>query len=192
MQNNPSYEEVRNLHQQLVDLRLENWVNNDLFSFQWWLLLLVFILPWIIWWRFVEKKRIYPIMLFGSLLMILVIMLDDLGVELHLWSYPVQLFSLMPRLLAIDQGIIIVAHMFLYQYFKEWKPFIIANVVMALIFTYVFEPLTVWLGIYKLEIWKYTYSLPIYVLKAMFIKWVVDEFIERKKNTLHGTESPKH
>ncbi len=88
----------------------------------------------------------------------------------------------MPRLIPIDQGIIIVAHMFLYQCFKKWKSFIIANTIMALIFTFICEPITVWLGIYKLENWRYIYSFPIYILKAVFIKWIVDELIVKKKN----------
>ncbi len=181
MHNSQSYEEIRELHEVLVQMRIENWLHNDLFSFQWWILLVVFIVPWLIWWVYVEKKRIYEILLFGMLLTNLVIMLDDLGVELHLWSYPYQLLSLMPRLIPIDQGIIIVFHMFLYQFYKSWKSFVVANIIMAIIFSYIFEPITVWLGIYKLENWTYTFSLPIYVLKAILIKWLVDEVLLKKK-----------
>ncbi|MFC7060408.1 CBO0543 family protein [Halobacillus seohaensis] len=177
----PTYEEIRDVHQQLYDMRLEYWISHDLFTFQWWLLLFVLFIPWIIWGIFVDKRKINKILLFGTLLTILVIMLDDFGVEKHLWSYPYQLINIMPRLVAIDQGIIVVAHMFLYQYFPEWKRFIIANIVMALVFTFIFEPLTVWIGIYKLENWHYIYSLPIYIMKAVFIKWLVDELISKKK-----------
>lgn len=178
----PSHEEIQSVHQQLTDMRLEYWLNHDLFSFQWYLLLIILIVPWIIWWKFVDKNRVFQILLFGTLMAVLVIMLDDIGVETHLWSYPYQLLNIVPRLIAIDQGIIVVAHMFLYQYFRNWKKFIIANVIMASIFTFVFEPFTVWLGIYKLENWQYIYSLPIYIIKATFIKWLVDDFIQQKKS----------
>ncbi|WP_088101998.1 CBO0543 family protein [Halalkalibacter urbisdiaboli] len=178
----PTFDEIRNVHQQLYDMKLDYWISHDLFTFQWWLLLFILFVPWVIWLRFVDKKRITEILLFGTLLMLLVIMLDDIGVETHLWSYPYQLINIMPRLLPIDQGILVVAHMFLYQYFPKWNKFIIANVIMAIIFTFVFEPLTVWLGIYKLENWRYIYSLPIYIMKAALIKWLVDEFITKKEN----------
>lgn len=177
----PTYDQVREVHKELVDMRLEYWINHDLFSFQWWLLVILLIVPWIVWWRYVDKNRISQILLFGTLLMVLVMMMDDLGVESHLWSYPYQLFSMMPRLISIDQGIIIIAHMFLYQYFSKWKKFIIANTVMAIIFTFVFEPIVVWLDIYRLENWRYIYSLPIYILKAVLIKWVVDEVILKRQ-----------
>ena len=176
--NYPSYfDELEQIHEHLVELRLEYWLSHNLFTFQWWLLVIVFIVPWFIWWKYVDKKRISSILLFGTLLMLLVIMLDVLGVEGGLWSYPYQLLYLLPRLIPIDQGIIIVAHMFLYQYFPKWKGFIIANTIMALLFSFFFEPLTVWLGIYRIENWRYIYSLPIYIAKAAFIKWLVDHVI---------------
>lgn len=177
----PSYESIREVHKELGEMKLEYWIYHDLFTFQWWLLLILLIVPWIVWWRFVDKNKISQILLFGSLLMILVMMLDDLGVESHLWSYPYQLLNLMPRLIAIDQGIIIIAHMFLYQYFPRWKKFLFANTVMAILFTFIFEPIVVGMGIYKLENWRYIYSLPIYILKATLIKWLVDEVIMKKE-----------
>ena len=173
----PSFDQIRDVHRELADMRFEYWIHHDLFTFQWWLLLFLLIVPWIIWWKFVDKNRISQILLFGTILMTLVITLDDIGVETHLWSYPYQLVNVIPRLIAIDQGIIIITHMFVYQYFPKWKKFIIANTIMAIIFTFIFEPITVWLGIYKLENWRYIYSLPIYILKASFIKWLVDEFL---------------
>lgn len=178
----PSFEEIRELHQKLAEMRYDYWLNHDLFSLQWWLLLTVFIVPWIIWWKLVDKERIFQILLFGTLLMILVITLDDIGIELNLWSYPYKLFFAISRLSAIDQGILIVAHMFLYQYFVRWKSFLIANVIMALFFSFILEPLTVKMRIYDLENWRYIYSLPIYILKAMLVKWIVDEVIQKKKN----------
>ena len=182
--NYPSFDEIQEVHHQLYDMRLDYWISHNLFTFQWWLLLFVFIVPWFVWWKFVDKKRVSEILLFGTLLMILVILLDDIGVETHLWSYPYQLINILPRLIPIDQGIIIVAHMFLYQYFTNWKKFVIANTIMAIIFTFVFEPITVWLGIYKLDNWQYIYSLPIYIIKAVLIKALVDEIII-KKETIH-------
>lgn len=177
----PSYEEIRSVNHQLQEMRRSYWLHHDLFTFQWWLLLFALIIPWLIWWKFVDKKRIDHILLFGAILMIVVMMLDDFGMEMHLWSYPYQLIQILSRLIAVDQGIIIVAHMFLYQYFPQWKKFIIANVIMATTFTFIFEPLTVWLDIYRLENWRYIYSLPIYVIKASFVKWLVDEVILKRK-----------
>jgi hypothetical protein len=169
----PSYEKIQKIESKLTEMKNEYWLHHDLFTFQWWLLLFIFIFPWFVWWKYVDKNRLKEILLFGAILMILVGLLDDIGVSTHLWSYPYNLLQVMPRLIAVDNGILIVAHMTIYQFFKKWKSFIIANLIMAIIFTFIFEPLTVWLGIYKLENWKYIYSLPIYVAKAALVKWLV-------------------
>ncbi|WP_227939394.1 hypothetical protein [Alkalihalobacillus deserti] len=87
-ENHPTYSDIQNVHQQLSDMKFEHWFHDNLFPFQWWLLVITLVLPWFIWWKFVDKKRINNILLFGSLLMLLVMMMDDIGVEMHLWSYP--------------------------------------------------------------------------------------------------------
>ena len=110
--------------------------------------------------KFVDRKRIKEILLFGALLIIFIGLLDDIGVNLSLWSYPYKLTYLVTTLNAVDYGMIVVMHMFIYQKFKEWKTFLIANVLLAAIFTFIFEPISVRLGIYKLDNWKYIYSFP--------------------------------
>lgn len=178
----PSYEKIQNFLYKLEKMKSEYWIHHDLFSFQWWLLLFILIVPWLLWWKYVEQDRIKDILLFGTLLMILIGFLDDIGVHYNLWSYPYKLTPLIPRLIAIDYGIIIVAHMTVYQYFKDWKLFLIVNIIMATVFSFVCEPITVWLGIYRLDNWKYVYSLPIYVLKAIFVKWIVDVRLTNNKS----------
>ena len=180
----PKYDDIQHLDYKLEQMKKEYWIHHDLFSFQWWLLLFILIIPWLIWLRYVEKKRIMEIVLFGSLLMILVELMDDIGVNLHWWSYPYQLFQAIPRLTAVDNGIIIVAHMFIFQFFKKWKSFLMANLIMATIFTFICEPITVWLHIYKLDHWRYVYSLPIYILKAALVKWVVERLMTVKNKAI--------
>jgi hypothetical protein len=178
----PNFEEILSMHSELEKMESVYWKSHDLFSFQWWLLLLILIVPWIVWIRYVDRNRIKDILLFGALLIILVGLMDELGVNLSLWSYPYKLTYLITRLTAIDYGIIIVVHMFVYQFFRDWKSFLIVNTIIATIFTFICEPITVWLGIYKLGNWKYIYSLPIYILKASFIKWIVDVLLNKFKS----------
>ncbi len=69
---NLNYEYIQIFQSKLEELETQYWLENNLFSFQWWLLLIVLILPWVIWSRFVERKRRKEILLFGALLIILV------------------------------------------------------------------------------------------------------------------------
>lgn len=182
---NPNFDDILKVHSELVKMENDYWSTDVLFSIQWWVLLVILIVPWLLWVRYVDRKRIQQILLFGVLLIVLVGILDELGVNLNLWSYPYKLTYLVTKLTAIDYGIIIVIHMFIYQYSKDWKSFLIRNAIFAAIFTFICEPITVWLGIYQLDNWKHIYSFPIYILKASFVKWIVDILLDKfsRKNS---------
>ncbi|WP_226647319.1 CBO0543 family protein [Mesobacillus subterraneus] len=177
----PTQEEINKVHTQLVEMRYENFIHQDLFSFQWWFLLSLFVLPWILWWLLVDKNRIKDIWLFGSLISILIITLDDLGIELNLWYYPYQVLNIIPRLNPIDISVLPVFHMLVYQYFTKWKSFIIANILTAFLYAYLAEPLFVKINIYVLTNWDYIYSVPIYIGKAVLIKFILEGVLLKSK-----------
>jgi hypothetical protein len=177
----PTKDDINKLDTQLTELRLENFMNEDFLTPQWWFLLSLFILPWIAWWFLVDKGRIKQIWLFGALISILIIYLDDIGSELDLWNYPIKLINIIPRLNPIDVSVLPVMHMLLYQYFTKWKPFLWANFIMALFNSYIAEPFFVKINIYELTNWKYSYSLPIYILKAVVIKYILEKVLLKSK-----------
>lgn len=170
----PSFEEIKEVDRKLTAMRKQYYEHHDLFSFQWWLLLLVLIVPWIIWWRLVDKSRIKEILLFGTTMTIVVVLLDDIGGQLGWWSYPYELVRIIPRMNAIDYGALPVIHMLVYQYFRSWRSYVVANVIMALAFSFIAEPIAVWLGVYKMDHWHHAYSFPIYIAKAVFIRALLE------------------
>ncbi|MCY9662655.1 hypothetical protein P5G65_22685 [Paenibacillus chondroitinus] len=177
----PSFDEIKAVEHKLSEMRSQYYFYHDLFSAQWWLLLLLAIAPWIVWWKIVDKSRIKEILLYGVVLSTIVVLLDDIGGELGLWSYPYQVLRLIPRLNAIDFSVLPVIHMLAYQYFKSWKAFLVGNVIMALLFSFIAEPIFVWINIYEMDNWRYIYSFPIYIIKALFVRWLI-EYTYKKSN----------
>jgi hypothetical protein len=177
----PTKDEINKVDNQLTELRLENFIHEDFLSPQWWFLLALTIMPWILWWILVDKTRIKQIWLYGALITILIIYLDDIGSELNLWNYPFKLVTIVPRLNPVDISVLPVMHMLVYQYFSKWKPFIIANIIVSLLNSYIAEPLFVKFGIYELTHWKYSYSVPIYIIKAAATKFVLEKVIQKSK-----------
>ncbi|RIW28928.1 hypothetical protein D3H55_20385 [Bacillus salacetis] len=177
----PTKEDINKVDNLLTDMRLENFVHEDFLTPQWWFLLSLLVLPWIVWWFLVDKSRIKQIWLFGVLLSILIIYLDDIGSELDLWNYPIKLVNIVPRLNPIDISVLPVMHMLIYQYFTRWKPFIAANLIMSLFNSYIAEPFFVKINIYELTNWEYSYSVPIYILKAILIKALLEKVLQKSK-----------
>lgn len=174
------FEDINHVHKQLNELRQEYWLHYDLFTPQWWLLLALLLIPWVVWWRLVDKKRLSDNVLFGVSLSFLILLLDHIGCELDMWVYPHKLIRFIPESSAFDLGILPVLHMLLFQYYPRWRSYLIANTLMAIVFVVLCEPISVWFGLYKLLKWEYIYSLPIYIIKAVIIKWIF-EMVKKKQ-----------
>ncbi|MBB3110790.1 hypothetical protein FHS18_002857 [Paenibacillus phyllosphaerae] len=174
-------EEIEKVHRQLTELRQEYWLQVDLFTPLWWLLLAVMILPWVVWWRFADKQRLSEIVFYGVTISFLIFLLDHIGYELNLWEYPHKLVRFIPEASPIDFGILPVMHMFVYQYCRSWRSFVIVNIVMAAFCAFIAEPISVWIDFYKMLNWEYIYSFPIYIVKAVFVKALLERIAGVKK-----------
>jgi len=167
-------EELERVHRELSKLRHEYWLRHDLFSIQWWFLLAVFAVSWYVWWKLVDRRRLMEIVLFGVTMSFLVYIWDQLGYELNLWLYTHKLFRIIPQAESLDLGILPILHMLVYQYFVRWRSYMIVNIVMAAVMAFIFEPISIGIGIYSKQNWEYVYSFPLYVVKAALIKRFVE------------------
>lgn len=166
-------ETITEIQRHLLETNYHYWIEHVLLSFNWWFLLVLAIVPWILWWQIVDKKRLLEISFFGTLVMILAITFDTAGHSIVLWSYGYKLIQMAPSLSAIDLALLPVAYMLIYQLFPNWKSYIIVHVIFSAGGTFVVEPLFVRMGIYTLHGWEYIYSFPIYIAMGVVFKWLI-------------------
>lgn len=152
---------------------IRSWLNHDYLSLQWFILLAIFIVPWLLFYKLARREKLPELLLFGSWVAICSEILDHLGFELGLWFYPIELAPLFPRFEEVNLSTLPVAYMLIYQYFPSWKGFAVAMLAMAALFTLVAEPALVWLGLYMPLKWKMFYGLPIYAAIGLGLKWLV-------------------
>jgi len=180
MGNDESFQNLIEMERAFTKARIEDWIHYDLFSYQWWMLVAVLIIPWFIWWKYVDKKRLLEISLYGAFVLLVVSYLDGILTELIFWAYKYKLVPIWPRLIAADFTALPVIYMMVYQYFREWKSFLIVTTIIAGAFAFIGEPFLQWVGIYKHFSWKHIYSFPIYIAIPAFLKWVVDKMIRKQ------------
>ncbi|QDR79196.1 CBO0543 family protein [Sporomusa termitida] len=182
------------LQKLLTGLRIDDWLHRDLFHFKWYFLLGVFACSVLAWCKLVDKKRLPEITLYAGLTIIITLVLDEFGEELTLWDYPIDIIPIFPPLTAVDLASLPVIYSLIYQYFKTWNSFLRATVIMATIFCIVLEPLLVWGGFYQTLKWKYYYGFPIYIMMALFNRWLVTKIYQiagnakRTLNPVSGSE----
>lgn len=170
MNQSPSFEQIIDTQNLSIQLQNQHWLKYEVFTFQFWLLIAMLILPWFIWWKVVDRKRFYEILVFGLLVITVVTFLDEVGCQLNFWEYRFDIEPLFPRLIPINFTMLPIAYMLVYQYFANWKSYILANIIMAAIFAFIGEPIFIFLDIYELLNWKIIYSFPIYILLGVVLK----------------------
>lgn len=161
----------------LTHLWAQYWLKNEVFTLTWWILLTITVLPWFLWWKYVDKKRITHIFLYGLCVVVIVTLLDILGRNRTLWTYWYELQPLTPHLEVADYTILPITYMMIYQYFAKWKSFLLVDTCFSLISSFIIEPTAVWLGIYSEINWKHIYSFPIYILIGIVCKLATDKLI---------------
>ncbi|NLI12228.1 MAG: hypothetical protein GX425_06305 [Peptococcaceae bacterium] len=182
MDNNALFEQIQELQSKSIEMQIYSWTHNEVFSLQWWLLMAIFIVPWLIWWKYVDRKRLLEILLYGFFVLTVVTFIDEVGCQLNLWEYPFDIEPLFPRLIPVNFTALPVVFMFIYQYFSKWKPFIIASVLVSAVLSFAGENILEWAGIYVLFKWENYYSLPIYVIIGTSLKWLLEIVLKKEKN----------
>ncbi|UOR13509.1 CBO0543 family protein [Halobacillus amylolyticus] len=107
---------IHELEQKTLRIDKEKWIEYELFTWNWWLLVAFLIMPWIIWTKLIDRTRILEIVLIGLLAIIITTLLDIFVTEVEFWVYPTELIPGFPRAFAFDVSMIPVAFMLLYQY----------------------------------------------------------------------------
>jgi hypothetical protein len=167
----------------LSEINTKHWLENNLFTPVWWLMLIMFIMSWYIWWKLVYKNRLHEIIIYGLMVIIGATILDIFGTEFVLWGYPNMLIPTAPPLFFVDICILPIIYMLVYQYFTRWKSFLTAMIITAAIISFIGEPIAVWLEIYELNNWNHLYSFPIYIILAIIFKWICSKIIKYKRKS---------
>ncbi len=144
----PSDEQLAYTLKQWSFARIDNWLDTDFNTAAWWFLLAVFIISLAVWWRLVDKRRLLELSFYGFVVMTVSIWLDQVGYELGLWYYPVDLIPVFPPSTTIDYVTLPVTYALVYQYCRSWKSFLMTTVLMAGVFSFVMEPLLSKFGFY--------------------------------------------
>lgn len=179
----PTHTDIVNLQHTIWEMKLTKWLHHDVFTWRWWTIAVVMIVSFVIWLRLVDKKRLASITMFGLILLVLIIILDIVGYEMDLWSYPVELLIMVP-LLEIDFGILPVIYVIVFQYIMDWKMFIVANIGVAAVFAFILEPVLIWAGFYEADNWKSLYSFPLYILLPLLAKLLTHMIFDIQRSSV--------
>ncbi|MFZ5645410.1 MAG: CBO0543 family protein [Bacillota bacterium] len=170
MKDSDLYMKEYKLQSEADEVLREYWVTETFLTWQWWLLVALTVLPWLLWLKVVDRKRFFEILTYGMLVKVVATFLDALGVEFDFWDYQIRLIPLFDVFIAYDFSVLPVSYMLVYQYFSSWKSFLLASIALSALFAFIAEPLLVYMNFYHMVKWGHIYSFPFFFAVAVFIK----------------------
>lgn len=160
----------RIMHQQAMKLQ-EIETQYVLFTWRWWLLLALAIVPWIIW-IWVRKRDSTDRLLYAAMFVALIgSFLNVMGIAYGLWSYPASLIFPVPPNIPWDFTLLPVATMLFLQYKPKVKP-IIKAIIFSFIGSFFWQPFAEFTRIYHPIHWPDYYSFPIFIMIFLMANYV--------------------
>ncbi|MGE5405643.1 MAG: CBO0543 family protein [Candidatus Saccharibacteria bacterium] len=169
------------VHQQILESQLklyqleyQNWRQDSLFHWHWWLMITLILASWLVWWKLVDKRLLSWIMIYGLLLALSNCLVDVNLVNLGLYAYPHRTLYTWPGLIFGELSIAPVTFMLIYQNSPKWRDFIIHSTMAAAVLAFVGEPILYNAIKYELYHWSYYHSFVLYILIVAVPKLVLD------------------
>lgn len=166
--------EIDALNLQVHKMEMNQWINHELFSLNWWIIVgfnIFFLITLVI---LADRRRTLNIVVAFLFAFIIVGTFDEIGGYFQWWSYPYELIPFSGRFNAVDFFAIPSIIAIIYQWFSRWGSFMVATLIYSVLNSYIGEPLFVFLGIYKLKTWTYTGSFLIMLVIPLIVKFLTD------------------
>lgn len=154
---NDVYDEIRKVNNDLFSV----WKSQILFSWRWWLNIVLSVIPWVVWIIIRDKKDTARLLFVGVFASLVTNVLDIVGLNLDFWHYDWKIFPIIPTYLPWDFTFAAVGIMIFLQFQPQLHPLIKAAIYGG-ITAFLIEPLFSLVGLYHLFNWKYIYSFFIY------------------------------
>ncbi|WP_066058359.1 CBO0543 family protein [Robertmurraya korlensis] len=145
-------------------------MNAFLFTWQWWVAVLMIIVPWVLWAIFRKKESSARLLFSAFIVMILSTNIDSIGVEHGLWTYPVKAIPIPTISYSFRYSLMPVLIMFFLQYKPNANP-LVKGIILAGISAYIGMPLMAMVDMYKKIDWAYTNSFFIILLLYLVAHW---------------------
>ncbi|WP_053363272.1 CBO0543 family protein [Bacillus sp. FJAT-27251] len=164
---------------------LEYWYHySHYLTWQFWLVLLLFVIPLILVVLFIDRRKIFLLGFYGYSVHVFFGYTDIFGVNNGYWTYPYKLLPILPASITLDASLIPVIFMLFYQYLlNHGKNYYLWMLGLCLFLGYVFKPLMVGLGLFHFGGKENFFLLFLgYAFTALIAKIIMNIFLYLSKS----------
>lgn len=168
---------------------IDYWKDFELYTtFEYWMMVSFLVVPLLILFFKIDKNKIFLIGFFGYSVNVIFAYVDSYGRHIGFWNYPFPIIPVLPGL-AIDSSLVPVTFMLVYQWtLNHKKNYYVYSIATAGIFSFIFKPLLVELGLFKMyENINYLHLFIGYVFVVLTAKFITNVFLWTQKKYISST-----
>ena len=165
----------------------EYWMDYALYTtFEYWFMVVLLVVPFVFLFMKINKNKLFQILFYGYSIHMCFGYQDLYGRNLGYWNYPFPVIPVLPGII-LDSSLIPIIFIFVYQStLNSNKKYYLYSITTALILSFVFKPMLVRLGLFRMYgSISYFHLFLSYLSVLIFAKLVTDLFIWIKKR--YGT-----
>jgi len=173
-------EQLDEMQQQLTSTWIDYWSQySDLSTWQFWVLLLMLVVPLIIFFVCLDKRRALQIGFYGLCVHMIFSYIDATSIRLGYGQYPYQLLPIVTGNLGLDTSFVPVTYILMYQWtIRNGRNYYVYGTVLSLLLAFVFKPVMSAIGLFDVTNGMRYYHLFIGYMCIMLVsKWIVSLFI---------------
>jgi hypothetical protein len=182
------FDKAVQLREDSTDVLTEIWKDYSLYStLEYWIMATILVVPLLFLLVKIDKSKIFLICFYGYTFHVVLAYGDIYGMNAGYWHYPFQLIPSLPSL-SIDASIFPVTFMLIYQWtLNSNKKYYLYSIIACGGYAFVFKPLLVALGLFRLYDWvNYLYLFIGYFLISIVAKCFTDVFLWMQKKYSHS------
>lgn len=181
-------EEIKNAQEKVFDLWNDYWLDySALDTWQFWVNTFIIIIPLIILYFFIDRKRIFLLGFFGFNIHIWSAYLDGIATRANYLGYPYKVIPLFPIHFGMDTSLVPVLFIFLYQWtIIKKKNFYLYSLLLIAFISFIVKPLSAAHHLFQLNKGtNYFHIFMGYIIITLISKGITNLFLY-----LHIKENP--
>ncbi|WP_142385049.1 CBO0543 family protein [Cytobacillus massiliigabonensis] len=172
------------MRKEATETLIQTWIEHKIFfSFEFWLMAALLVLPLIILLIKIDKSKIFHICFFGYSVHVLSFYISLVGLNLGLWGYPYQLIPAFPSF-SLDSSLVPVSFMLVYQWtINKKKNYYLYAIITSVIFAFIVETLFLKMDLFKIyDGINYFHRFAFYITISVCAKVITIIFLKLQKN----------
>lgn len=170
---------IRSISEEITQVQREYWqLYTDFATWQFWVLVIMLVLPLIILFVFIDKHYMLLLGFFGLNYHIWFAYTNSVGIRLGLWEYPYHLIPFLPSF-SLDAALVPVLFMLLYQWTIHHKKNIyLYSILLSAILAFILKPMMVYFHFFHMHKWiNYSYLFLFYIAFFIVSKLITNLFL---------------